>query len=231
MRLFVGVRPPDEVLDLIADLPRRAQAGLRWTTRDQWHVTLRFLGEVEDPTVVVDALDGVDAQRIRRLRGGRRPRDRDAVTPGRGATGRRARRPRGGGDRRHAHARSAAGGPALPWAPHPGPAGPIGAWQRPAPRWRDRGTPAVGAVRRCPTSGSCAATWGGAAPATRTSTCATWAERSSAATGEQALVLERTGVRNYSDVVRGALIVTPSLYVRGRSSRSPSEPGLRDRIG
>jgi RNA 2',3'-cyclic 3'-phosphodiesterase len=62
MRLFVGVRPPDEVLDLIADLPRRAQAGLRWTTRDQWHVTLRFLGEVEDPTVVVDALDGVDAR-------------------------------------------------------------------------------------------------------------------------------------------------------------------------
>jgi hypothetical protein len=32
-----------------------------------------------------------------------------------------------------------------------------------------------------------------------------------AGTGEQALVLERTGVRNYSDVVRGALIVTPSL--------------------
>jgi RNA 2',3'-cyclic 3'-phosphodiesterase len=64
MRLFVGVRPPDDVLDLIADLPRRAQAGLRWTTRDQWHVTLRFLGEVEDPAVVVDALDGVDANRL-----------------------------------------------------------------------------------------------------------------------------------------------------------------------
>jgi 2'-5' RNA ligase len=61
MRLFVGVRPPDHVLDLVADLPRRAQAGLRWTTRDQWHVTLRFLGEVEDPAVVVDALDRIDA--------------------------------------------------------------------------------------------------------------------------------------------------------------------------
>jgi 2'-5' RNA ligase len=64
MRLFVGVRPPDDVLDLIADLPRRSRAGLRWTTRDQWHVTLRFLGEVEDPTVVVEALDGVDARRF-----------------------------------------------------------------------------------------------------------------------------------------------------------------------
>jgi RNA 2',3'-cyclic 3'-phosphodiesterase len=60
MRLFVAVRPPDDVLDLMAGLPRRAQAGLRWTTRDQWHVTLRFLGEVEDPTVVIDALDRAD---------------------------------------------------------------------------------------------------------------------------------------------------------------------------
>jgi RNA 2',3'-cyclic 3'-phosphodiesterase len=60
VRLFVGVRPPDDVLDLIAGLPRRAQVGLRWTTRDQWHVTLRFLGEVEDPTVVVEALERAD---------------------------------------------------------------------------------------------------------------------------------------------------------------------------
>ncbi|HZA77046.1 MAG TPA: RNA 2',3'-cyclic phosphodiesterase [Acidimicrobiales bacterium] len=64
MRLFVGVRPPDDVLDLIADLPRRAQTGLRWTTREQWHVTLRFLGEVADPTAVVEALDGADPARL-----------------------------------------------------------------------------------------------------------------------------------------------------------------------
>lgn len=59
MRLFVGVRPPDEVLDLVADLPRPAREGLRWTTRPQWHVTLRFLGEVADPAPVIDALDAV----------------------------------------------------------------------------------------------------------------------------------------------------------------------------
>lgn len=64
MRLFVAVAPPDDVLDLIADLPRPAQAGLRWTTRDQWHVTLRFLGEVEDPEPVVDALEGGDPERF-----------------------------------------------------------------------------------------------------------------------------------------------------------------------
>ena len=46
-RLFVAVWPPDDVLDLIAALPRPDVEGLRWTTRDQWHVTLRFFGSVE----------------------------------------------------------------------------------------------------------------------------------------------------------------------------------------
>ena len=46
-RLFVAVWPPDEVLDLIEALPRPQVEGLRWTTRDQWHVTLRFLGECD----------------------------------------------------------------------------------------------------------------------------------------------------------------------------------------
>ena len=58
-RLFVAVWPPQEVLDRVAALDRPAVAGLRWTTRDQWHVTLRFLGEAEvDP--VRAALAGLD---------------------------------------------------------------------------------------------------------------------------------------------------------------------------
>jgi 2'-5' RNA ligase len=56
VRLFVAVRPPEGVLDAIASLPRPAIDGTRWTTRDQWHVTLRFYGEVDDPEVIVDAL-------------------------------------------------------------------------------------------------------------------------------------------------------------------------------
>jgi 2'-5' RNA ligase len=56
MRLFVAVWPPGPVLDLVADLPRPAVVGLRWTSREQWHVTLRFLGRVEDPAPVVEAL-------------------------------------------------------------------------------------------------------------------------------------------------------------------------------
>ena len=56
MRLFVAARPPAEVLDGLERLPRAAAAHVRWTTRDQWHVTLRFLGNVEDPGPVIRAV-------------------------------------------------------------------------------------------------------------------------------------------------------------------------------
>ena len=59
MRLFVAVWPSEEVLDAVAALPRPDVAGLRWTTRDQWHVTLRFLGSVEED----DLADAVAAVR------------------------------------------------------------------------------------------------------------------------------------------------------------------------
>ncbi len=59
MRLFVAVVPPDDVLDRLASLRRPARPGVRWTRREQWHVTLRFLGEVDEAAVpaVVAALD------------------------------------------------------------------------------------------------------------------------------------------------------------------------------
>ena len=44
-RAFIAIRPPESVLDAIAALP--AVPG-RPTTRDQWHITLQFLGDVED---------------------------------------------------------------------------------------------------------------------------------------------------------------------------------------
>ena len=56
MRLFVAVRPPDEVLDALEVLARPTDTPARWTTRDQWHVTLRFLGNVDDPDAVAAAL-------------------------------------------------------------------------------------------------------------------------------------------------------------------------------
>lgn len=60
-RLFVAVRPPDDVLGAVerATAPaRRLMVGPRWTTRDQWHVTLKFLGAVEEVEPVAAALEG-----------------------------------------------------------------------------------------------------------------------------------------------------------------------------
>ena len=60
MRLFVAVWPPAEVVASIAALDRPEVEGLRWTTEDQWHVTLRFFGECELDDAV-DALSSVEA--------------------------------------------------------------------------------------------------------------------------------------------------------------------------
>lgn len=45
VRLFVALWPPPDVVDLVRSLPRPDVAGVRWTSPDQWHVTLCFLGE------------------------------------------------------------------------------------------------------------------------------------------------------------------------------------------
>ena len=60
-RLFVAVSPPEEVLDRVAALDRPPVAGVRWTDRAQWHVTLRFLGRVDDVDAAVEALTGMRA--------------------------------------------------------------------------------------------------------------------------------------------------------------------------
>jgi 2'-5' RNA ligase len=58
MRLFVAAWPPPEVLAAIRDLPRPDHEGVRWTPEDQWHVTLRFMGDVADPDPVIASLRG-----------------------------------------------------------------------------------------------------------------------------------------------------------------------------
>ncbi|HEX2192907.1 MAG TPA: RNA 2',3'-cyclic phosphodiesterase [Acidimicrobiales bacterium] len=58
-RLFVAVAPPDQVLERVAALARPDVAGLRWTSRAQWHVTLRFLGRVDDVAAAARALAAV----------------------------------------------------------------------------------------------------------------------------------------------------------------------------
>ena len=54
MRLFVAVRPNEAVLDAVAGLARPERPGVRWTTQPQWHVTLRFLGGVDEGTTETD---------------------------------------------------------------------------------------------------------------------------------------------------------------------------------
>lgn len=57
MRLFVAVDLPSEAGALVAGLPRPADPAVRWTTPAQWHVTVRFLGEV--PPAALAGPDGL----------------------------------------------------------------------------------------------------------------------------------------------------------------------------
>ena len=55
-RLFIAVWPPEQVIAALGRLDRPQRPGLRWTTPEQWHVTLRFLGSLEEEEE--DALRG-----------------------------------------------------------------------------------------------------------------------------------------------------------------------------
>lgn len=56
-RLFVAVWPPDDVREALGSLHRKDQDGVRFVAPENWHITLRFLGEAH-PDDVVEALDG-----------------------------------------------------------------------------------------------------------------------------------------------------------------------------
>lgn len=58
-RLFVAVWPPEEVVADLTALPRKDQRGVRFVHPDNWHLTVRFLGEA-DPDAVIAALDGIE---------------------------------------------------------------------------------------------------------------------------------------------------------------------------
>jgi len=56
VRHFVAVDLPDSTIQLLGSLPRPARRGIQWSTPDRWHITLRFLGDVDDPDAVAGAL-------------------------------------------------------------------------------------------------------------------------------------------------------------------------------
>jgi 2'-5' RNA ligase len=59
-QFYVAVLPPAEIIDAIGDLPTKAQRGVRYTKRDQWHITVKFLG-ASDPDAAVSALADLEA--------------------------------------------------------------------------------------------------------------------------------------------------------------------------
>jgi 2'-5' RNA ligase len=59
-RLFVALAIPDPVARMIAPI-QSGVPGARWQSREQLHLTLRFIGEVADAATIDDALAGIDA--------------------------------------------------------------------------------------------------------------------------------------------------------------------------
>ena len=71
MRLFVAVTPPADALDELeaAVAPLRSSCPeLRWTGRQNWHVTLAFLGQVDD--AVADKLGPALGEAVATVRAG-----------------------------------------------------------------------------------------------------------------------------------------------------------------
>ncbi|MEM8746248.1 MAG: RNA 2',3'-cyclic phosphodiesterase [Actinomycetota bacterium] len=58
-RLWVGIWPPDWVVERLSELHRKDQVGARFVPPQNWHVTLRFLGDA-DPSAVDVALRSAD---------------------------------------------------------------------------------------------------------------------------------------------------------------------------
>ncbi|HUP66948.1 MAG TPA: RNA 2',3'-cyclic phosphodiesterase [Sphingomicrobium sp.] len=64
-RLFVAIRPPEAIRDLLIDAMSDS-ADFRWQDEDQLHLTLRFVGEVDRPTAddLATALGEIRAAKI-----------------------------------------------------------------------------------------------------------------------------------------------------------------------
>src|SRR5215212_1632639 len=64
-RLFVAIRPPEAIRDLLVDAMGDTP-DFRWQDDEQLHLTLRFIGEVDRPTAddLADALRGIRAAKF-----------------------------------------------------------------------------------------------------------------------------------------------------------------------
>src|SRR5215469_14365218 len=64
-RLFVAIRPPEHIRDLLIDTMSES-ADFRWQNDEQLHLTLRFVGEVARPLAndLADALTRIRYERF-----------------------------------------------------------------------------------------------------------------------------------------------------------------------
>jgi RNA 2',3'-cyclic 3'-phosphodiesterase len=64
-RLFIAIRPPEPILDLLIDAMDDSP-DFRWQNDEQLHLTLRFIGEVERPVAddLADALGRIHGQKF-----------------------------------------------------------------------------------------------------------------------------------------------------------------------
>lgn len=60
--------PPPEVVSCLAEIDRPPNPAIRWTTEDQWHVTVRFLGDIGDEVVEGVKTALVEMASVRRLK-------------------------------------------------------------------------------------------------------------------------------------------------------------------
>jgi 2'-5' RNA ligase len=62
-RLFVAIRPPEDIRDLLVDAMEHSP-DFRWQDDEQLHLTLRFIGEVDRPVAedLADALSRIRAR-------------------------------------------------------------------------------------------------------------------------------------------------------------------------
>lgn len=57
MRLFLAAWPPEHVLATLRELPRKDRRGVRFVPEENWHVTLRFLGDASVDAVMASLDD------------------------------------------------------------------------------------------------------------------------------------------------------------------------------
>lgn len=64
VRLFVAAWPTDDVSDRLVRIDRPVERGVRWVPPENWHITLRFIGDA-DAGEVTDRLAGASLPRVR----------------------------------------------------------------------------------------------------------------------------------------------------------------------